>query len=120
MTEDPNLVWDESRRDWVGQKGEKKKSSFVNEWKFSGEVFKINELEKDFGASVYLRGCKKDSFASHVVEFTCLLTKEAWNESKSRLKRQCRAELSGQLDKFINENNGKERIMLIAEKAEII
>lgn len=90
----------------------------MNEWSFSGEIFYLKELEKDYGASLKIRGTatrKDNSFRSDICELGCLVTRDAWNEAKKKgVKVYKNIAVSGHLETFI-KNDGNSKIMFIAE-----
>lgn len=93
----------------------------MNEWKVSGEVFYLKELQGEFAASLKLRGRSKrpDSFASQILEFACLMTQTVYDEAKRMgLRQYHEATLSGHLESW--DKNGKPKTYFIADKVESV
>ena len=92
----------------------------MNEWSFSGEVYYLKELEKDYGASIKIRGTapRGDSVASsQIAELSCLLTKDAYEQAKKRgLSLYKKVAVSGHIETFVKDADfNKVKNMFIAE-----
>lgn len=75
-------------------------NSYMNEWTFSGKVFFLKELEKDFAATVKLRGYwLPENAPAQVVEIPCLMRKPIWEAAKKKgLAQWSIATLSGHIE----------------------
>lgn len=92
----------------------------MNEWSFSGEVFYLKELDKDYGASLKIRGTspRGDSLNSaQIVEITCLLTKDCYKQAKEKgLALYRKVAVSGHIETFVKDADfNKVKNMFIAE-----
>lgn len=92
----------------------------MNEWSFSGEVFYLKELEKDYGASLKIRGTspRGDSVSSsQIAEITCLMTKECYESAKKEgLALYKKVAVSGHIETFVKDADfAKVKNMFIAE-----
>ena len=86
-----------------------------NEWKVSGEVFYLKELQGEFAASLKIRGVaqRPDVFSSNVLEFPCLMTERVYDEARRKgIKQYMNVTLSGHLESW-DKSNGKKRKMKI-------
>ena len=86
-----------------------------NEWKVSGEVFYLKELQGEFAASLKIRGVaqRPDVFSSNVLEFPCLMTERVYDEARRKgIKQYMNVTLSGHLESW-DKSNGKNRTMKI-------
>ena len=90
-----------------------------NQWKVSGDVFRINELQGEFSASVRIRGIAKrpDVFSSNILEFVCLLTPRVYDEAKRLgMERYRSVTMSGHLESWDRGKGSK--VYFIADKIE--
>lgn len=89
----------------------------MNEWTFSGEVFYLKELERDYGASLKIRGSSlSGNDYSRIVELNCLLTKDAYKEAiKKGIGLYKNVTISGHMETFVRSDNKKTKTMFIAE-----
>lgn len=76
----------------------------INEWKVSGEIFYLKELEGEFGASVKMRSTAKrqGAYSSSILEFACLIPHEVF--SGMNIKMYDKVVFSGHLESW---NRGK-------------
>lgn len=89
----------------------------MNKWNFSGKIIYIKELEKDFGASLKIRGTasRKDNIFSQPCEVGCLLTKEAYEAAKRKgIDLYKYIAVTGHLES-IAKGNKNPKLMFIAE-----
>ena len=96
-----------------------------NEWKVSGEVFYLKELQGEFSASLRIRGIAKrpDVFSSNVLEFPCLMTERVYDEAKRKgMKQYMNVVLSGHLESWDKSKNQKRqmKVYFIADKVESV
>ena len=90
------------------------KFNSMNEWRFSGEIFYLKELEKDYGASVKIRGVSEGSFAQRECELSCLVGVDAYKDAvKKGIKQYKHVALSGHMETFVK--NGIPKMMFIAD-----
>lgn len=85
----------------------------MNEWSFSGEVFYLKELERDYGASVKIRGVSEGGFG-RICELSCLIGQDAYKDAmKKGIGQYKKVALSGHMETFIK--NDKPKTMFIAD-----
>ena len=96
---------------------------YNNEWKVTGEVFYLKELQGEFACSLKISGIAKrpDVFSSSKLELPCLLTQAVYDEAKRlgmRIKHN--ATFSGHLESWCNRGSSHPKIYFIADKVESI
>lgn len=59
---------------------------YVNEWKMSGEVFYLKEMEGEFAASLKIKGIaqRPGLYSKNKLEFPCLMTASVYSDAKRR------------------------------------
>lgn len=90
----------------------------INEWRVSGKVFYVKELQGEFAASVKIRGIatRPDSYATNIMEVTCLMTKEVYEQAK--LAKYDTVTLSGHIETW--ERVSGQKISFIADVIESV
>lgn len=87
----------------------------MNEWSFSGQIFYLKELEKDYGASLKIRGSTNEDYRSGICEISCLVKKDVWDEAKKKGVAMYKdIALSGHMETFFKPNR-ETKTMFIAE-----
>ena len=96
---------------------------YANEWKMSGEVFYLKEMEGEFAASLKISGVAKRPglFSTSKLEFPCLMTSAVYDEAK-RLGIQTRRSVSlvGHLESWCNRSSSNPKVYFIADKVESV
>ena len=93
-----------------------------NQWKISGEVFYLKELQGEFAASVRIRGVSKrpNEQASKILEVLCLMTPTVYDEAmRLGLRKYHDATLSGHVESWV-KNDGDMKTYFIVDKVESI
>ena len=94
-----------------------------NEWKVSGTVFYLKEMQGEFACSIRISGVAKrpDLFSSSKLELPCLMTPEVYDEAKRKgLKTRMSVTLSGHLESWCNRSSSNPKVYFIADKIENI
>ena len=97
--------------------------AMVNQWKISGEVFYLKELQGEFAASLKIRGeSSRYGSSSQILEFSCLMLKDAYDDAKRKgLRIYHRADLSGHVESWYTghgERNKKLKVYFIADNVD--
>ena len=88
----------------------------MNEWTFSGTVFYLKEFDKDYGASLKLRGSSGNFFNSSIDEIGCLVTIDAWEDAvRKGVALNKFVTLSGHMESFTHGTSKSAKTMFIAD-----
>lgn len=84
----------------------------VNQWKVSGEVFYLKELQGEFAASLKIRGeSARFGSSGQILELSCLMTKNAYEEAKRKgLRVYHDVDLSGHVESWYVGREGKRKM----------
>ncbi len=94
-----------------------------NEWKVSGYVFYLKELQGEFACSIMISGVAKrpNVYSSNKLELPCLMTPEVYDEAKRKgLRKKVEVTLSGHLESWCNSTSSNPKVYFIADKVEKI
>lgn len=92
----------------------------TNEWKIAGEVFSINELNGEFGASLKIRGTARRPgfYSSSVIEMLCLVLPGVYAEAQKRgLKRYADVVASGHMESW--DTSRQHKVYFICDRIEM-
>ena len=95
----------------------------TNEWKVTGTVFYLKELQGEFACSIKISGVAKrpNLYSSSKLEFPCLMTEEVYEEAKRKgLKTRMNCKLIGHLESWCNRSSSNPKVYFIADKIESV
>lgn len=97
--------------------------TMFNQWKISGEVFYLKELQGEFAASLKVRGeASRFGTPSQIMEFSCLMLKDAYEDAKRKgLRVYHSADLSGHVESWYvghGDRPRKLKVYFIADKVD--
>ena len=90
----------------------------MNDWTVSGRVFYLKQLKGEFAASVKVRGVAKREgvYSSNILEFSCLMQKQLWEEAQQKgLRMNREVTLSGHLESWQKSTSKNPKIMFVAD-----
>ena len=96
-------------------------SSEKNEWKVTGYVFYLKEMQGEFACSLKVSGVAKrpELYSSSKLELACLMTPEVYDEAKRKgLRNRINVTLSGHLESWHNRSSSNPKVYFIADKVE--
>lgn len=83
----------------------------MNEWVFGGELFRLNELDGGFGASLRIRGTSRRGGVSQICELSCLVPKDVFEDFRRRMvTRYDRISVKGHVETWQRQHGEKMNI----------